>query len=265
MGNINFLNVENNLTEIANYAVKRGWSLANGDDAFTIRKFGQNLEIDTAAEEDIWEIGGTRAIFTAAEQFNIASTSTADDIGSTGALTMRIEGLDGDYNYVTEDVNLDGTTNVLTTNSYIEIYRMRVLTSGTGQINAGLITATGASSSNVIAGIRAGYGTTQQTHFVIPAGYTGFLIEEGFSSFKTAGGTGSGRVAEVYQRSLSNGSNTILRGDVRGIADYTESVSLIPARYPEKTLGWYSATVDTNDTIVTVQWELVCIKTELCN
>ena len=40
-----------------------------------IRKFGQNLDIDTGSEEDIWFNGGAKVIPTAAETFNISSTS----------------------------------------------------------------------------------------------------------------------------------------------------------------------------------------------
>ena len=44
----------------------------------------------------------------------------------TGARTVLIEGLDENYDIQSETVTMDGTTNVVTTNTYIRLFRMTV-------------------------------------------------------------------------------------------------------------------------------------------
>lgn len=143
-----------------------GWSAVN--------KFGENVDVDAA--EDVWYQGGTWVAPTAARVHAIVSGDAKDAAAGVGARTMRIYGLDGDYAEVTEDVTLNGTTPVNTTNSYTRINRMIVLTAGSEGDNAGAITATAASDSTVTASIGAGFNQTLQAIYCVPAGFTGYLM-----------------------------------------------------------------------------------------
>ena len=114
----------------------------------TMQKFGHNDDIDTGTvPETIWTQGGLWVPPTAARTHQITSTDVADDYntpssGGTGARTLRIWGLDANFVEQTEDINLNGTANVATANTYTRIFRMMVLTAGSNKKNVGDITAT---------------------------------------------------------------------------------------------------------------------------
>ncbi len=153
--------------------------------SYPINKFGRNTEIDSTVIVDIWSGGktvgalpaGTSLIWvapTAAAKHNIASTSTSDDgnPAGVGARTLRIFGLpDWDTAQVTEDITMDGTTNVETANSYVIIHRMKVLTKGATSSNVGTITATAKapSATTVTARIEVGKGQTEMAIRGIPS------------------------------------------------------------------------------------------------
>lgn len=113
---------------------------------------------------------------TQARQHNIASTSLNDTAGGTGARKIQIWGLESwdqtSYDS-TEIVVLDGTNNVLTSKSYVIIYRMRVTKVGNSATlnNIGTITATAVTDGTVTAAIRPGNGATDMAIFAIPKGW----------------------------------------------------------------------------------------------
>ena len=152
---------------------------------FAINKFGRNTEIDATVVADIWNGGhttgalpaGTSLIWvapTAAAKHNIASTSTSDDgnPAGVGARTIRIYGLpDWNTAEISEDITMNGTTNVETANSYVIIHRMKVLTKGATSSNVGTITATAKapSTTTVTARIEVGKGQTEMAIYGFPS------------------------------------------------------------------------------------------------
>jgi len=95
-------------------------------------QFGINTNVATS-NETVW-IGssGVYAFPTVAAVMKISSSSTDDDAAGTGARTVLVDGLNANYERVTEIVSLDGQTQVDTTNSYIRVNKMIVLTAGSG-------------------------------------------------------------------------------------------------------------------------------------
>lgn len=146
---------------IGNY---RNWLAEN--------KFASNPLVGTSYE-DVWQQGGTEVYLSSAETMNIVSTDAADDgdPAGTGAQTVRIYGLDNNYDMIDETVTMNGTTNVLTTNSYLRVYRMIVTAAGSGGINAGDITATASSAGTVHAKIAIGDNQTLKSQYTVPNGY----------------------------------------------------------------------------------------------
>lgn len=96
------------------------------------------------------------------------STLTGGENAGSGARTVLIEGLDENYDEVSETVNLNGTTNVNTTNSYTMIHTMTVKTAGSGATNAGEITATAASDATVTSTIAASAGRSTAAIYMVP-------------------------------------------------------------------------------------------------
>ena len=115
-----------------------------------VNKFGRNITVDTAQEADIWDGGASdvgnqiytyEGFLTEASTMRLVSTSDADSISNTGARLLKIYGLDSDWLEQDEVVVLTGTDTVITTNTYLRLFRMKVTSAGTGGGNAGKITA----------------------------------------------------------------------------------------------------------------------------
>lgn len=142
-----------------------------------VNKFGKNPDVDTGAPEDIWDGGGLWVAPTDARLHDIVSTSINDDgapVG-TGARTLSVEGLDANWDGISETIVLDGTTNVPTTNTYRRIFRMRVLTAGSGGVNAGIITATAQTDATITAQINIGNNQTLMAIYTVPNAKTGHI------------------------------------------------------------------------------------------
>jgi len=149
-----------------------------------INKFGYNSSIGSGSFETIWETGDDYPWQSTAVTVDVVSDDTNDDVAGTGARTLRIQGLDGSYNFAEETVDMDGTTTVTTTQTFLRVFRMSVETAGTSGNNIGNISVTYTGGSDVAATITAGNGQTLMTLYTIPAGYTGYLLSMNISSGK---------------------------------------------------------------------------------
>ena len=138
---------------------------------YSVNKFGSSSFIKQTPS-DVWDIDSTPWLApTAARVHTIASTSALDTDGGDGARTVRIWALpDWDTAEVSEDVTMN-TGTPPTTDAYVMIHRMKVLTTGsTGPFsNVGTISATAAVDGTVTAQIAAIKGQTQMAIFGIPS------------------------------------------------------------------------------------------------
>lgn len=171
--------------------------------------FGYNPDVDTS-EESIWPDGGTVPHPTVASVLKISSSDANDASAGTGARTVIISGLNGDYDTVTETVTLNGQTSVNTTNSYLYVNSFYVATVGSGGANAGVIYA---GTGTVTAGVPAviydliaiGYNNRTTAHYCVPAGYTGYMV----SGLITAGQASGSTSVTAYLK--QHGPDGILR------------------------------------------------------
>ncbi|WP_457635792.1 hypothetical protein [Persephonella sp.] len=144
-----------------------------------VNVFGHNLTVGTTSET-IWEGGGLYSYLTTASTLKISSSDINDTVNGTGARTLLIEGLDGDYKEISEAVNLNGQTPVNTSNSYLRIHKMTVKSAGSngsniGTVYAGTGTVTSGVPANVYAQIGIGENKTLICIYTIPAGKTGYV------------------------------------------------------------------------------------------
>jgi hypothetical protein len=165
-----------------NLDVSRGF--VNGHEP--LYKFGSNPDIN-GAEETIWEQGGNYVWPTSAAQRYVSSSSADDALGGTGATTIRIFGLDANYNRVQEDITLTGQTQKITVNSYLRVFRAFVTLSGSGGTAAGTVYVadSGASAGVPTGNVYANFGAGNQTQlalYTVPAGYTLYLDDVNFST-----------------------------------------------------------------------------------
>jgi hypothetical protein len=139
-------------------------------------KFGFNAACGSTAET-IWTQGAAYTWNTAA-QLELTSTD-ADDTDTTGngARTVTIEGLDANYNEISETVDMNGQTadaGSTTTASFLRVNRMYVATAGsTGDQTTG----TPNDLTTIRARIDANAGQTLQCIYTVPAGKTLYLFQ----------------------------------------------------------------------------------------
>ena len=141
-----------------------------------VNKFGYNSAIGSGSFEVIWETGGQYPYQSTAVAVDVVSDDVSDDVAGTGARTLRIQGLDGDYNLAEETIDMDGTTTVTTTQTFLRVFRASVETAGTSKTNEGDITIEYAGGSDVAATITAENGQTLMAIYTIPAGKTGYVV-----------------------------------------------------------------------------------------
>lgn len=134
-----------------------------------VNNFGSNLDISNATPEDVWPLGGDYVFPTQARIHDLVSDAAADASAGTGARTVLVEGLDADYNEISETITLNGLTPVPTTLEYLRINLLTVKTAGSGEENAGIITATAQTDATVTSVISIGINISTQCIFTVPA------------------------------------------------------------------------------------------------
>ena len=161
-----------------------------------VSKFGKNDDIDTGSvPEDVWDGQGTYTGFSvAAQTVDVVSDSAADTAAGTGARTVQLEGLDANYETITETVTLNGVTPVTTVQEFLRCFRAFVLTAGSGQENAGTLSISQSTSGDLMATVDALHGQTAIAAYTVPAGKTGLLI---FTHILVTLTTGGSAAAEV--------------------------------------------------------------------
>lgn len=140
-------------------------------------KFGFNEDVGSASYEVVAEFGGAIGIYTTAETLSVVSTSTADDSGGTGANSLVVYGVDSAWAESIEVLTLDGTTTATTATTFISYpNRLAMFLCGTGQKNAGDITARRTTGGQTVGTIPAEEGVSQQCILTIPDSTT-FLAD----------------------------------------------------------------------------------------
>lgn len=241
-----------------------GLQVARGQVTFhqNVIVFGYNPDVDTS-EESVWPAGGTVPHPAAAATLKISSSSNNDDVAGTGARTVYIAGVDGDYNIVSETVELDGQTAVNTTNQYLYVNEFYVLTVGSGGANAGVVYAgTGTVTSGVPAVIydliNTGYNNRTTGHYCVPAGYTGYMVEGLFSSGQSSGSTA------VTGFLKTNGPDSILRVGAVTTVNNSSAVFMFdpPFVVPEKNCVGASAIGAAANNEVSSYFNIILIKND---
>lgn len=181
-----------------------------------INKFGYT-GTDQNGTATVWDANSTTAIYPypAAGVVTMSSTS-GDDTGDT----VEIQGLDGDYNQVTEEVNIGSTG----TTTFSRIFRARM----TSVTNVGTVTVN--QGGSLAAQIRAGNGQTLMAVYTIPAGKTGYLLKIQGSMDKQNAPV----VFKLFARPFGNGFNIKGQWGSQGgnSINYDYPVPLV---FPEKT------------------------------
>ncbi len=227
-----------------------------------IRKFGRNPDIDTVdGFEAIWNGGGPYTGFDAiaAETVEVFSSDANDTSAGTGARTVELsEGLDANFDLIApETVILNGVTAVNTVNSYIRLPRVRVMTAGSGGVNAGTITARqNVTTANIFIVMPIGYNTSMLGAYTIPNGENACLV----SSYSAYSGNVNAN-SNIRINTREDGGVFIVRSE---LSLKSAGTSYLPKVYPftsivlpGKTDVFMSADTDTNNTAIACEFNLV--------
>lgn len=230
-----------------------------GDKILLQRNFAVSGTLDTTTPEDVWSAGVNLVLPTTAATASIVSTSTSDASAGVGARSALLNGLDENYDPILEVVTLNGTTPVVTTQSFLRINSMRVISSGTSKHNVGVLTAS--IGGNVQKYMAATKSIAQCSHFTIPNGYTAFTTGVTLSVFR-ASGSGT-REAEIYQHVYIPSINTDYTTVTYGLTNQGgvfKSSPAAPSQTPQHSTLWFKAVASGANTIVTTSHEIVLIK-----
>ena len=155
-----------------------GIHIANGQmlNASHINKFGYT-GADVNGTATIWDgsavlNNNTYTYLTAPVTLKVESDDQNDD----GA-TYLIEGLDGDYNPVSESITTDAGTGIGTgTQQFLRVFRARITSNG--GVNDGNVSINSNDANNtLLAYIIDGNGQTLMSIYTVPAGKTAYLFK----------------------------------------------------------------------------------------
>lgn len=138
---------------------------------------GRNRTTAITAPATVWECGGLYpwSVWNAGAGVITLSSDNAADT----AITVLLNGLDANYNPLTEVVTVNGTTTVTTTNSFIRL---------NSAVNIGSKSITGTVSfyrnGTRVCCIIDGANTSKQSIYTVPAGHTAFSVYGDFSVSK---------------------------------------------------------------------------------
>ena len=132
-----------------------------------IQKFGRNPAVSTA-EETIANQGGIYSYISTAGTAAVTSSNTGSDNNGT----VLIEGLDANYDIVSETATIGGSA---TTQTFQRINRATLITANTGTSNVGNISIT--VDSTTAGYIPINYGQTLQSVYTIPAKHRAYLVQ----------------------------------------------------------------------------------------
>ena len=142
----------------------------------------------------------------AGADIDVVSGSAADDDGSTGATAVRVTYLDDNFNQYTQDVTMNGTTEVEMTEQNISfIQKAEVISSGTGLAAAGAITIADVTGGGVHAVIDAGSKESGNCTWKVPAGHTGYVHGFWYDVDAVAAGVGTAEIALQVAHAESSG------------------------------------------------------------
>lgn len=143
-------------------------------DQFSVHKFGANDSVSNSNFDHIWSEGGNYPYQQSASILSVSSNNANDSDTLDGARSVVIEGLDSNFDELSETLLLSGTTVNTTTNSFIRVNRAYV--SGVGLYdgsNIGVIK--GGVGGDVQFALAAGLGQTQIAHYCVPNNHTAYL------------------------------------------------------------------------------------------
>lgn len=208
----------------------------------------------TSALNDIKEFDNSVALsptLTNAEPLEVVSSNANDTAAGTGARTVKITYIDSNYAIVTSDeITLNGTSNVALAFTAYEILWMEVITVGSGGVAAGNIRVRNSSDHTTeYEQVSAGGNRSLSSRFMVPDGYKGYLVSWDGHAVNTANQDMRLRaLVNAHDRSLSTALHFQDLMYIAGDGQSSSSLAFLkcPARCRIRAATISSATPSTN-------------------
>ena len=212
-------------------------------------KFGFNSDVD-GTEETVWDVGGIYVYPSSAVA--MTATTTAGTASDDNGVLVTIEGLDTDYNEVSEEVTLAGAGTATTTQTFLRVYRAFVSGSQepTGTINI-------ANGGTTYARITLGVNQTLMALWTVPAGYTAYI-----NHINIATGTTNANqyiTASFVSREINKVFKTQLKQSI-GSGSVADFVIEYPLPFEEKTDLEVRAVSSGSNNLVSADFSILYIK-----
>ena len=161
---------------------------------------GRAFNIQTAEPPFTIGAGNVLQLFAAAEEsWEIVSSSASDTAAGTGARTVLIQYLDGDYVSQQLTVTLNGLTAVPIASDCFRHQSSIVLTVGSTLSNVGQLTVRVAGGGATRAVALATHCSTRQASFTIPATHKAYIQSTAFTLGKVSGLGAIGSIAAMVR------------------------------------------------------------------
>jgi hypothetical protein len=199
-----------------------GISVSKGlvEDFSAVGQFGYNTAISTSFET-VWGVGATPVYPSTATGCTVTSSNTVSDNDGT----VLVTGLDANYVQQTAIATIGGGA---TTETFIRVFSIRMITATTGNANVGTLTAT--VDSQTVATVPVGYGSSLSAIYTIPANKRGYIVQASIGASKQ-----KEIEAKILTKQVSNGNvwNTVAFQSTFGVPLFETFV--IPFMIEEKT------------------------------
>lgn len=172
----------------------------------------------------VWEKSDTTDYVFPASALAMTFASTSPE-----TCTVRVSGLDSNYNIKNATVTFSNSTTGVVTSGTATFFRINAM-----QVSSGTTvgTLTAANNGVTYAQINAGTGRSQASIFTVPAGYTFYLTRS--QAFSTNNGS-QYCTYRVYSQTISGGVTTPLIVLSAPFQENYTSVRVVPRAYTEKT------------------------------
>ncbi len=241
-----------------------GAGLVDGISVETLR--GSNADIDRLSlPETMWPGSNLYPFPAGAFTAHILSDNAADDSPSgTGALTVRVDGLDTNYVEKSEVITMNGVAEVASTDSdWFRINHTTVLTVGSAGENVGTISVLEGTGGTVISIMEPQFGRSRSGHFTANASCNAAIIGGVVNLLQSGGGAEMDII--IFTRTDSGpwlGVDTI---SVRASGSSSVHLSLsVPQVLPPKTdFDIRIVFADSNNMHATMDVEIILVDTDL--
>lgn len=237
------------MTARSQFLEHQGIQIAAGQVLHTssVHKFGATPSMSQNQSGSVWDVNDTNYPWSS---FSSASTLTVPAVNALdNGHVITIQGLDANYNFITEDVTVSSSGSVSTAQSFIRAYRAFDTTAtNVGNINFQV-------SGTTVLRITAGKGQTLMAVYTVPAGYTAFILKGTMTVAGNGDATGDMFVRYSGQSSFRVGHSF----EVTGAGGQYMYEFATPIMIPQKSDIDVRASVRSNNARVTAAFDMILI------